>query len=56
MGKEEKMDIILESFPFDSMEVLNTESKQMEPDREYEAAIFRKYFKMFLAENMFCFT
>lgn len=47
------MDIILESFPFDSMEVLNTESKQMEPDREYEAAIFRKYFKMFLSNGVY---
>ena len=47
------MDIILESFPFDSMEVLNTESEQMEPDREYEAAIFRKYFKMFLSNGVY---
>ena len=46
-------DIILESFPFDSMEVLNTESKQMEPDREYAAQIFRKYFKKFLSNGVY---
>lgn len=46
-------DIILESFPFDSMEVLNQESSQMEPDRQYEAAIFRKYFKMFLSNGVY---
>lgn len=46
-------EIILESFPFDSMEVLNTESEQMEPDREYEASIFRKYFKMFLSNGVY---
>lgn len=46
-------DIILESFPFDSMEVLNTESEQMEPDRQYEASIFRKYFKMFLSNGVY---
>lgn len=46
-------DIILDSFPFDSMEVLNSESEQMEPDRQYEAAIFRKYFKMFLSNGVY---
>ena len=46
-------DIILESFPFDAMEVLNQESSQMEPDRQYEAAIFRKYFKMFLSNGVY---
>ena len=46
-------DIILESFPFDSLEVLNQESSQMEPDREYEASIFRKYFKMFLSNGVY---
>lgn len=46
-------DIILESFPFDSMEVLNQESSQMEPDREYAASIFRKYFKMFLSNGVY---
>ena len=46
-------DIILESFPFDAMEVLNTESQQMEPDREYEAKIFRKYFRMFLSNGVY---
>lgn len=46
-------DIILESFPFDSMDVLNTESQQMEPDREYAAQIFRKYFKKFLSNGVY---
>ena len=46
-------DIILESFPFDAMEVLNEESSQMEPDRQYEAAIFRKYFRMFLSNGVY---
>ena len=46
-------DIILESFPFDSMEVLNEESSQMEPDREYEAKVFRKYFRMFLSNGVY---
>ena len=46
-------DIILESFPFDSMEVLNTESEQMEPDREYAAEVFRRYFRMFLSNGVY---
>lgn len=46
-------DIILESFPFDSMEVLNQESSQMEPDREYAAEVFRRYFKMFLSNGVY---
>lgn len=46
-------DIILESFPFDSMEVLNEESSQMEADREYEAEVFRKYFKKFLSNGVY---
>ena len=46
-------DIVLESFPFDSMEVLNQESSQMEPDREYEAKVFRTYFKMFLSNGVY---
>lgn len=46
-------DIILESFPFDSMEVLNEGSSQMEPDREYEAEVFRKYFKKFLSNGVY---
>ena len=46
-------DIILESFPFDSMEVFNEESSQMEPDREYEAKVFRKYFRMFLSNGVY---
>lgn len=46
-------DIILDSFPFDSMEVLNNESQQMEQDREYAAQIFRKYFKKFLSNGVY---
>lgn len=46
-------DIVLESFPFDAMEVLNQESSQMEPDREYEAKVFRTYFKMFLSNGVY---
>lgn len=46
-------DIILESFPFDAMEVLNEESSQMEPDRQYEAQIFRKYFRKFLSNGVY---
>lgn len=45
--------IALKSFPFDSMEVLNTESGQMEPDRLYEAEIFRKYFAKFLSNGVY---
>lgn len=47
------MSIALKSFPFDSMEVLNTESGQMEPDRLYEAEIFRKYFAKFLSNGVY---
>ena len=46
-------DILLESFPFDSMEVLNQESSQMEPDREYAAEVFRRYFRMFLSNGVY---
>lgn len=46
-------DIILESFPFDSMEVLNEESGQMEDDRLYEAKVFRKYFRKFLSNGVY---
>lgn len=45
--------IILKSFPFDSMEKLNTETQQMEQDREYEAKIFREYFKKFLSNGVY---
>lgn len=45
--------IILKSFPFDSMEVLNEESNQVEPDRLYEAEIFRKYFAKFLSNGVY---
>lgn len=45
--------ITLKSFPFDSMNVLNEESNQMEPDRLYEAEIFRKYFAKFLSNGVY---
>lgn len=45
--------IKLKSFPFDSMEVLNTESNQMEADRLYDAKIFRDYFKKFLSNGVY---
>lgn len=46
-------EITLKSFPFDSMDVLNSESSQMEPDRLYEAKIFREYFKKFLSNGVY---
>lgn len=46
-------EFVLDSFPFDSMEVLNEESQQMEPDREYEAKVFRRYFRMFLSNGVY---
>lgn len=46
-------EIILESFPFDSMQVLNTETNEMQDDRLYEAEVFRKYFKMFLSNGVY---
>lgn len=46
-------EITLKSFPFDSMNVLNSESGQMEPDRLYEAEIFRKYFAKFLSNGVY---
>lgn len=46
-------EITLKSFPFDSMEVLNSESGNMEPDRLYEAEIFRKYFAKFLSNGVY---
>lgn len=46
-------EITLKSFPFDSMKVLNSESSQMEPDRLYEAKIFREYFKKFLSNGVY---
>lgn len=45
--------VTLKSFPFDSMEVLNEESNQMESDRLYEAEIFRKYFAKFLSTGVY---
>lgn len=46
-------EITLKSFPFDSMQVLNEESNQIEPDRLYEAEIFRKYFAKFLSNGVY---
>lgn len=46
-------DIRLESFPFDSMKVLNEESGQMEDDRLYEAKVFRQYFRKFLSNGVY---
>ena len=46
-------EIVLDSFPFDSMEVLNEESMQMEDDRLYEARIFREYFSKFLSNGVY---
>lgn len=46
-------EIQLESFPFDSMQILNEESGQMEDDRIYEAEVFRKYFQMFLGNGVY---
>lgn len=46
-------EITLKSFPFDSMEVLNSESSKMEPDRLYEAEVFRKYFAKFLSNGVY---
>ncbi len=45
--------ITLKSFPFDSMEVLNQESGQMEDDRLYEAGVFRRYFAKFLSNGVY---
>ena len=45
--------ITLKSFPFDTLEILNEESGQMEPDRWYEAEIFRKYFAKFLSNGVY---
>lgn len=43
----------LKSFPFDSMDVLNSDSGNMEPDRLYEAEMFRKYFAKFLSNGIY---
>ncbi len=45
--------VTLKSFPFDSMEILNEESNQMEDDRLYEAEVFRKYFAKFLSNGVY---
>lgn len=44
---------VLDSFPFDSMDVLNEESGQMEPDREYAAKVFADYFRKFLSNGVY---
>lgn len=44
---------VLDSFPFDSMDVLNEESGQMEPDREYPAKVFADYFRKFLSNGVY---
>lgn len=46
-------EVTLKSFPFDSMKILNEESGKMEPDRLYEAEIFRKYFAKFLSNGVY---
>lgn len=45
--------IKLESFPFDSMEVLNEQSGQMEDDRLYEAKIFRRFFARLVSNGVY---
>lgn len=47
--------VTLKSFPFDSMEVLNQESGQMEDDRIYEAKRFREYYAKILSNGV-CFS
>jgi hypothetical protein len=46
-------DVILRSFPFDSMKVLNEQSGQMEGDRKYEAQYFRDFFRKFLSNGVY---
>lgn len=45
--------ITLKSFPFDYQEVLNEESGKMEPDREYNAEIYKRYFAKFLSNGVY---
>ena len=45
--------VTLKSFPFDSMEILNEQSQQMEDDRLYEAEVFRRYFAKFLSNGVY---
>lgn len=45
--------VILKSFPFDNMKVLNEESGLMENDREYTAEMFRKYFSKYLSNGVY---
>lgn len=47
------MSVKLKSFPFDSMEVLNSNSGQMEDDRLYNAKIFRDFFAKFLSNGVY---
>lgn len=44
--------VTLKSFPFDSMQVLNEQSGQMEEDRLYEAQVFREYFAKILSSGV----
>lgn len=46
-------EVILESFPFDSMKVLNEQSGKMEGDRRYDARVFREYFRKFLSNGVY---
>lgn len=45
--------VTLESFPFDSMEILNEESGKMEDDRLYTAKVFREYFAMLVSNGVY---
>lgn len=47
------MSVVLKSFPFDSMDVLNPDTNQYEGDRQYAAAIFAGYFKKFLSNGVY---
>ncbi len=46
-------EIVLNSFPFDSMDVLDEDTGQMVADREYEAKVFANYFKKFLSNGVY---
>lgn len=47
------VEIELNSFPFDSMKVLNEESGKMEGDRKYDAKVFQDYFRKFLSNGVY---
>lgn len=46
-------EIVLKSFPFDSLETLNNTTGKMEYDRLYEAEVFRRYFAKFLSNGVY---